>query len=527
MSLPAAGGAAVRTLQLDGDLRDVVVDGSSLRVSRFRSAELLTVAANGTMSERLTPPGFRSLDTRNGQTYTASTAWRAMSMPTGGVVMLHQRGLMDEVQPTAGGYGGFSPCDAIVQTAITTVTTVAPGQETTQTGPAMAGMVLPVDMALSSDGTKVAIIAAGNSTNSEVEGGPARLPRLFVTDMSSASDPSVGCMNDGQHGPCLPINIGGGFEMGVTGAAGVSGFSPDGGVATAGSDPSAVDGGTSGTPPVPVPSPPLPDSCGGATPPTAAASTSVPEVVGTPIAVAFAGDSTIIVQTREPAQLELPGLAPIVLSTISRSDTGHDLFHANSGGFLACASCHAEGTEDGRTWTFANACGGADARRTQSLQIGLKGTEPFHWGGDEKDFPQLVTDVFVGRMSGPMLTTPQTDATLSWLDAQPRRTQTPVADTAAVARGKALFNDPVHAACATCHNGPSLTNNQTVDVGTGGMFQVPSLVGIGTRGPYMHDGCASTLRDRFGACGGGDKHGVTSKLQPGQIDDLIAYLDSL
>ena len=294
VSLPAAGGAAVRTLQLDGDLRDVVVDGSNLRVSRFRSAELLTVGADGTMSERLTPPGFRSLDTRNGQTYTASTAWRAMSMPTGGVVMLHQRGLMDEVQPTAGGYGGFSPCDAIVQTAITTVTTVAPGQETTQTGPAMAGMVLPVDMALSSDGTKVAIIAAGNSTNSEVEGGPARLPRLFVTDMSSASDPSVGCMSDGQHGPCLPINVGGGaFEMGVTGAAGVSGFSPDGGVATAGSDPTAVDGGTSGTPPVPVPSPPLPDSCGGATPSTAAASTSVPDITGTPIAVAFAfaGDS--------------------------------------------------------------------------------------------------------------------------------------------------------------------------------------------------------------------------------------------
>ena len=480
----------MRTLQLDGDLRDVVVDGGQLRVSRFRSAELLTVEANGTMSKRLSPPGFRSVDTRGGQIYTASTVWRAMAMPTGGVVMLHQRGLLDPVQPSVGGYGGVGPCDAIVQTA---VTTVAPGQALPQTGPAMAGMVLPVDMALSSDGAKVAIIAAGNATNSESAGGPARLPRLFVTDMTSATDPVVGCMSDGQHGPCLPLNLGGP----VTDNAGTvcgpdicssSGAPVDGG---ASADPTAPD---AGVPSVPVPTPP--DSCAGMAISTAAATTSVPDVSGQPIAVAFAGDTRVVVQTREPAQLEVAGGAPIVLSTTSRSDTGHDLFHANAGGFIACASCHAEGTEDGRTWNFA--CEGA--RRTQSLQVGLKGTEPFHWDGDEKDFPQLVSDVFVGRMSGPQMTTDQTSATLTWLDAQPRRTRTPPTDLAAVARGQALFQDPQRAACSTCHNGPSLTNNQTLDVGTGGMFQVPSLVGIGTRGPFMHNGCAATLRDRFGAC---------------------------
>ena len=221
--------------------------------------------------------------------------------------------------------------------------------------------------------------------------------------------------------------------------------------------------------------------------------------------------------------LSVPGGAPITLSTISRSDTGHDLFHANAGSGIACASCHAEGTEDGRTWTFA--CEGT--RRTQSLQIGLKGTEPFHWGGDEMDFTQLVNDVFVGRMSGPQLSAEQIGATLTWLDTQPRRTHTMPTDAAAIARGKALFNDAAHTACSTCHSGPSLTNNQTVDVGTGGMFQVPSLVGISTRGPYMHDGCAKTLRDRFGPCGGGDKHGVTSKLTQPQIDDLVTFLGTL
>ena len=44
----------------------------------------------------------------------------------------------------------------------------------------------------------------------------------------------------------------------------------------------------------------------------------------------------------------------------------------------------------------------------------------------------------------------------------------------------------------------------------------------------MHDGCAATLTDRFtGTCGGGDRHGVTSRLDPLQIADLVAYLESL
>ena len=49
----------------------------------------------------------------------------------------------------------------------------------------------------------------------------------------------------------------------------------------------------------------------------------------------------------------------------------------------------------------------------------------------------------------------------------------------------------------------------------GGAFQVPSLVGIGTRGPFMHDGCAATLRDRFNPACGGAQHGMTDKLTAG------------
>ena len=55
------------------------------------------------------------------------------------------------------------------------------------------------------------------------------------------------------------------------------------------------------------------------------------------------------------------------------------------------------------------------------------------------------------------------------------------------------------------------------------------LVGIASRAPFMHDGCAKTLKERFTntACGGGDQHGKTSQLSDAQLDDLVAYLESL
>jgi len=81
--------------------------------------------------------------------------------------------------------------------------------------------------------------------------------------------------------------------------------------------------------------------------------------------------------------------------------------------------------------------------------------------------------------------------------------------------------------CTGCHNGPLLTNNQTADVGTGGLYQVPWLIGLAARAPFLHNGCAATVRERFGPCGGGDLHGHTSQLGAEQIGDLAAFLETL
>jgi hypothetical protein len=546
VSLPAAGGDAVRSIMVERDLRDVVVDGPRLKVSRFRTAEVLTVEADGTISGRTSPQGFRSAEARNTQIFSPSTAYKMEALPNGeGVVMVHQRGMTDEVQPVAGGYGGgFDPggCQSILHPAVTMVAS----DGTIKSGPALAGLVLAVDLAISHDGSRIAVISAGNATNRAQGDTRPDLTRVFVTSLEASTDEQVGCRQDGTHAPC-PVPFGGvvvtdptstgaggttppattgmggeggaGGEAGAGGSTGASGDTGAGGTTGAGGDTGAGNnGGTAGS--VGTGMPGGAGMCGGAPDP------SVPQVVAfQPIAVAFDGSDRVVVQSREPALLALPGNVTITLSTDSRADTGHDVFHANSGGFLACASCHAEGNDDGRIWNFA--CFGD--RRTQSLQTGLKGTEPFHWSGDESDFTNLMNDVFVGRMSGPLLTSDQNNALFHWIDAQPLPLRTAPADAAAVARGKALFDDPAGAGCVTCHVGSKFTNAQTVDVGTGAPFQVPSLVGVGARGPYMHNGCAKTLDERFTnpACGGGDQHGRTSNLPPSEISDLVAFLQSI
>jgi hypothetical protein len=112
------------------------------------------------------------------------------------------------------------------------------------------------------------------------------------------------------------------------------------------------------------------------------------------------------------------------------------------------------------------------------------------------------------------------------MDAQPPLAS-PRGEATAVARGAAIFADPT-VGCTGCHDGPQLSNHTVVDVGTGGKFKVPSLIAVRYRAPYLHDGCAATLADRFGpVCGGGEKHGHTQQLDAGQIGDLVAYLESL
>jgi hypothetical protein len=238
------------------------------------------------------------------------------------------------------------------------------------------------------------------------------------------------------------------------------------------------------------------------------------------VAVAFAGDVPVM-QYREPSSLVI-GSQGVSLPGTSVQDTGNMLFHLATSSSLSCASCHPEGQEDGHVWNFA----GFGPRRTQSLRGGLLGTEPFHWDGAEPDFNALTHDVMQGRMGGPELSDAQNDALAGYIDLFPAMPATPGGDAAKIARGQTLFND-ANVGCTTCHSGSRFSNDETVDVGSqDGMLQVPGLVGLWARAPYLHDGCAKTLTDRFTSCDTG-KHGNLQGLSSDDLGALSVYLETL
>lgn len=247
--------------------------------------------------------------------------------------------------------------------------------------------------------------------------------------------------------------------------------------------------------------------------------------VGQPIAVAYDDMGRLLVQSREPAMITVvprtgtTGVFSIPLSEVSRRDTGHDLFHrAPEGAIIACASCHAEGGDDGHVWDFVP----DGIRRTQNVRGGISQRAPFHWAGDLGDFPTLVSDTLVKRMGGAELTSSELEAFAHWLDTIPG-IPFAGADAETLARGKAVFD---RAACSQCHGGPKLTSTKLNDVGTGGIFKVPTLLNLPFRAPYMHDGCATTLHERFDPACGGDEHGSVADLTPQDIDDLVAFMES-
>jgi cytochrome c553 len=490
-----------RVLPVERDVRDVIVRGDQLLVSRFHSAELLTLAADGGTAERVSAPTLSRMSTEvvsdgadSGGCFpltakevriddTPSVAYRTIDVPGKGVVMLHQRSQTGtEIQTSPGGYSNGSCGAGIVQTAITTgldgdaVSTVD-----------LTGAVVAVDVASDPEGSLLAVVAPGNWGTGSPQLHIIPLGQLPVMPRSSA-----GMTPSSKDAPATPAMLPGMIPPGFPGMLPTSA--------------------------VPTSSPSDPAEC--------FSSQAMPPLEGQATAVAFVSAYVLAVQQREPAVISFVDLrtseirASVSLDQTSRFSTGQAMFYARTDAGLACASCHAEGGDDGHVWTFK----GIGARRTQSLRGGILGTEPFHWNGDMHDFDQLVHEVFVGRMAGFAPSPAQSDALSHWIDQLPAL-HAQVSDQSAM-RGEELFESAA-VGCSGCHAGAHLTDNSNRDVGTGAALQVPSLRGVSFRAPLMHDGCAATLADRFGPCGGGDQHGHTSQLSDGQRSDLIAYLETL
>jgi hypothetical protein len=286
----------------------------------------------------------------------------------------------------------------------------------------------------------------------------------------------------------------------------------------------SLSGGETG----PCEPPPVPPE--GETPPGDVAEFGFFEGRGMPTSVDFTADGRLVVFYPEQPAVVLVRLETfggttseyINLSGGPADDVGRTLFHQATFAGLACASCHPEARDDGQVWDFRE----LGPRRTQNISGSILSRAPYHWTGDMTNLRMLLDEVMVGRMGGNPVGPIEEAAIGQWLDRLPAPSPGRIRDREAVARGKALF-DSEDVGCAGCHTGALLTSNMIVDVGTGGLFKVPSLLGIATRPPFLHDGCAETLMDRFTTCGSGDAHGATSHLAESDLTDLVAYLNTL
>jgi mono/diheme cytochrome c family protein len=447
------------------DLRDIVIvkdttaigtAPSKMVITRFRSAEIMTVDSTGNVIESKAPNPINF----SGRVGPSTLAFRAVAKgDTGGAMVVHQSSSETVLGTGLGAYYGGNCGGSVADTFVSELFSPAFSLNPITTG--LRGATGPLDIAISRDGARTAIVSTGNSWT-------------LASSKSPSTNPAVVPLQAQR--PTLEV-----IDGSVTG----------------------IDG-----------------QCWD----QRAQTLNEP---GEAVAVAFDANNKYIVQYREPAKLILEDQGQVVkqimLSTDSRFDTGLALFHVNSGGGIACASCHPEGGVDGHVWKFDQ----FGDRITQPLQGRVSERAPFHWSGDLANWDNLIDEVMMKRMSMPLKPNEdQSKALLSWLDTIPNPNRPDGLDETAIASGRAIFQD-AKVGCTTCHSGAILSDNQLHDVGTGGTFVTPTLMGVGSRAPLMHNGCAATLADRFGPCGGGAMHGATSQLSDAQRSDLMTYLKSL
>ena len=461
LTLEASSLGAKRTLQLDGDLRDVIVREHDLIVTRFTSAEVMVIADDGSVTRRATPPSCGD----------ATVLYRALALPNGKVALAHQVSSNDTVGEGSGAYGG-SPCGSgLVNRSLSLVDPDKPASD----APLMGVQLDP----------------AGTIPHSTMTFRSSSLPGAGPLDVAfdAAGARMAAISMDSQ----MPGVI-----------AQRQGFAAD--------DPALLNARATLW---------LTTMVTDAEQPSILSPFAFAKISGEPIAVAFSPAGKYIVQSREPATLEFEGGASVRLSDESRADTGHLMFHMDSGVGIACASCHPEGGDDGHVWRFPEGL-----RRTMPLEGGVLERAPFHWDGSLGDMSALIDTVMVTRMGLPQKPTNQQILALgAFLEQLPALPSVEGLDPAAVARGEQVFRR-ADVGCATCHSGAQFTDNQLVDVGTGGKFVTPTLLGVGLRPALFHDGCAKSIAQRFGVCGG-TAHGKPELLSADERADLITFLRSL
>jgi DNA-binding beta-propeller fold protein YncE/mono/diheme cytochrome c family protein len=242
-------------------------------------------------------------------------------------------------------------------------------------------------------------------------------------------------------------------------------------------------------------------------------------------------DKVLTVIDRE-APAVFAQVSPVLPRPPTPFEVGRKIFHAStdpriSSDGRACASCHPDGRDDGLTWASPDG-----PRQTPMLAGRLADTAPYGWTGASKTVREHLSHTFA-RLQGTGVQGKAMYALLYYcakMKPPPRAAPDP-RDAERIARGRAIFHS-YEAGCSSCHSDDQvLADGEQHDVGSrarGDAFaemSTPSLRFVAGTAPYFHDGRYSSLRELLERSDG--KMGWTSHLNAVELDDLVAYLETL
>lgn len=206
---------------------------------------------------------------------------------------------------------------------------------------------------------------------------------------------------------------------------------------------------------------------------------------------------------------------------------------------FSCRSCHPDGHMDGLPYDFDTTGVGDNLLDNRSL-LAVAGTEPFKWNGKNPSLEVQCGPRFakVLMRTDPIPEKQLHDLTTYIKSLPPPRNPRTIGNgpTSAQGRGREIFfatktpggkEIPYQKRCSSCHRPPLYTVKLSFDVGTGGDFDTPHLLGIATTAPYLHDGRAQSLEEIWTVYSTNDSHGVTSYMNKEQLNDLVEFLKTL
>jgi len=218
----------------------------------------------------------------------------------------------------------------------------------------------------------------------------------------------------------------------------------------------------------------------------------------------------------------------------------------------SCQSCHVEGggtNAEVGTILHPQAEGDFTGPRDPPSLWGVSRTAPYGWSGRTPDLATFVVGTIESHFKdGETQPAGRTASQVAALVAYLETLEPPVTAfdqgtlSAAALRGEELFQGK--GGCMGCHAGPLLTDNQLHDTlvpkvartdtdpgaATSGplrnTFNTPHLRDVRNTAPYMHNGAIKTLRQVVEFY---DQRSSIAplRLTPAEVDDLVAYLESL